>query len=345
MRSLAFAAAAALILTTAQTAGSVTTDTGAPAAAGSEAVSTAAAATSAANPFSDPIWYPLRVEAQVGCGHSNPGCDKPHNFWTQILTPTGQSSGGTSEGRITSMGAGIAHIGEGNGPGCGSGDASFGTWVWVDHGGGVISRYGHLRTGSILISEGQRVMPGQELGTVGTTGKRSSDSCFRAYLDFQLKQHGVRGDDFEFPTLQACNGATRETWPTAVHGTASWNTTTQGLLMPANTSDCIPTTLPATTGPPAGVRMSSPRKGRLAVSWTSAPGTVDKVRLELARFRPGTGTYEDPHKAPWKDVAGSAKSGTFKGLVSGSKYRVRVHFHTRGVGWSLPSGYVRAKAK
>ncbi|MGQ0631150.1 MAG: peptidoglycan DD-metalloendopeptidase family protein [Sporichthyaceae bacterium] len=343
MRSLAFAAAAALILTTAQTAGSVTTDTGAPAATGSEAVSTAAAATSAANPFSDPIWYPLRVEAQVGCGHSNPGCDKPHDFWTQILTPTGQKSGGTSQGRITSMGHGIAHIGEANGPGCGSGDASFGTWVWVDHGGGVISRYGHLS--QILISEGQLVSPGEPVGIVGTTGKRSSDSCFRAYLDFQLKRHGVRGDDFEFPTLQACQGSTRQTWPTAVHGTTSWNTTTQGLIMPANSDDCIPTATPATTGRPTGVGMSSPGTGRLKVSWTSAGGTVDKVRLELARFRPGTGTYEDRHKGKWKDVAGSATSGTFKGLVSGSKYRVRVHFHTAGVGWSLPSGYVRARAK
>ena len=31
----------------------------------------------------------------------------------------------------------------------------FGTWVWVDHGGGVVSKYGHLA--SIAVKDGQQV--------------------------------------------------------------------------------------------------------------------------------------------------------------------------------------------
>ncbi|MGQ0625032.1 MAG: peptidoglycan DD-metalloendopeptidase family protein [Sporichthyaceae bacterium] len=346
MRSLAFAAAAAVLLTTAQSAGSVTTSPVAEA----DAASVALAPTNPANPFSDPVFYPLREEAQVGCGHSNPECVRPHNFWTQILTPKGQSdTASTSTAQVRSMGAGIAHIGEANGDPCPTADSSFGTWVWVDHGGGVISRYGHLSR--ILITEGQLIPPGHPLGVVGATGKGST--CFRSYLDFQLRAKGVRGDDFEFPTLTACDMGARETWPAGFTAAepggpfGTWNAVPKGTDAPANSDDCFPTTVPATTGAPTGVALVPAGKGKLKVTWTAAPAGVDIVRLEFAKFRPNkpANKWEAQHESNWRDRGGSATGSTFSRLKSGTKYRVRVHFHTAGVGWSKSSSFVSATAR
>lgn len=345
MRSLAFAAAAALILTTAQSAGSVTTEGAAPTAVEADAASTTGAPTSPANPFSDPVWYPLREEAKVGCGRSNPGCDRPHNFWTQILTPLGQKDNATtSKALVTAMGAGIARIGEANGDKCGSGDASYGTWVWVDHGGGVISRYGHLS--EILISDGDQVAAGDPVGIIGTSGKRSSDSCFRAYLNFQVKEFGVRGNDVEFPTLKACDEGKVETWPRGFTDVDTWNEVSATEIAPANSDDCFPPAVPVTTGPPTDVTLTQAGTGKLKVSWTKPPAGVDIIRMELARFRSNKSTnkWEAQHESTWRDRA-TATASTFSGLRSGSKYRVRVHFHTAGVGWSKASSFVSATAK
>jgi hypothetical protein len=49
---------------------------------------------------------------------------------------------------------------------------SWGTenYVRVDHGGGLVTGYGHLRKGSVRVSVGQRVEAGRELGEVASSG-------------------------------------------------------------------------------------------------------------------------------------------------------------------------------
>ncbi len=310
-----------------------------PAAPPGTVLATAAVApTSSAHPYSDPVWYPARDVVQVGCGHSNPGCSDPHNFWTQILTPLGQKPGTTSTAKVHAMGAGIAHIGEANGVACGSGDASYGTWVWVDHGGGTTSRYGHLST--ILIREGQRVAPGTALGIMGTSGKRGKDACFRSYLDFQLKAKGPRGTAYEFPVLFACRGDAAEIWPIAVTGHPTWNDTPQGTALPAADDSCLPTTVPATADKPDGVTLKNTKGDKLKARWEKAPAGVDKVRLEFAKYHPSTKTWDAQHRSVWNDVKVSSTSKTYK-VIDNRKYRVRVWFHTRGAGWSVGSAWVK----
>jgi hypothetical protein len=93
------------------------------------------------------------------------------------------------------MGAGIAHIGDAHGTACGTGTSTdFGTWVWVDHGGGVVSKYGH--PGSIAVHEGQQVYPTTELGTVGNTGNATKGDCAMNYVDFQVRHGGIKGPTF-----------------------------------------------------------------------------------------------------------------------------------------------------
>lgn len=299
-----------------------------------------AAQVSGTHPFSDPVWYPVREAVQVGCGHSNPGCTDPHRFWTQILTPLGQRPELTSTAGVFAMGAGIAHVGEAHGVACGSGDASYGTWVWVDHGGGTTSRYGHLST--IAIRDGQLVAPGDQLGVMGTTGKRGADACYRSYLDFQLKAKGPSGTDYEFPTLLACRAGALEIWPAAVTGKATWNDTPQGTALPATDAGCLPTGVPRTGGRPGGVTLKNTKGAKLIAAWTKAPADVDNVRLEFAQYHPSTKAYDAAHRSVWKDVRASSTSSSYK-VVKKGKYRVRVWFHTRGAGWSLASAWA-AKA-
>ena len=62
---------------------------------------------------------------------------------------------------VSAVAAGIANVGD-------QGGSGYGRYVWVDHGGGLISLYAHLS--SVSVSSGQAVGQGQTLGGAGSTG-------------------------------------------------------------------------------------------------------------------------------------------------------------------------------
>ncbi len=64
-----------------------------------------------------------------------------------------------------------------------------GTAVAVDHGGGWVSRYFHLETGSLRVGPGDRVEAGTLLGWMGKTGRATGE-----HLHFQLERDGVPVD-------------------------------------------------------------------------------------------------------------------------------------------------------
>ena len=66
--------------------------------------------------------------------------------------------------------------------GCGGG---YGNYVWIDHGNGKESIYGHLS--SLTVSTGQYVSAGQLIGYVGTTGYSTG-----AHLHFETHYNGVK---------------------------------------------------------------------------------------------------------------------------------------------------------
>jgi hypothetical protein len=298
---------------------------------------------SAAHPYSDPVWYPLQADVILDCVKANPGCTTPHNFWGMDVLPTGQSSRGpvTSTATVNAMGAGIAHIGNAQGDPCPASTTSFGTWVWVDHGGGVISRYGHFS--SIRITEGELVGPGTPLGVVGVSGK--GGNCWNAYTDFMLREKGVSGPSFEFPTLKACDSGTVVSRPAALPGSyARWNDVPKGTVIPGSGDACRSTVVPATPNRPGSVKLAAAGKGRIKATWARPAAGVDKVRVEFGEFHPSKGTWDYQQNERWYDLSASASSVSLKSLIKKHKWRVRVHFHN-AAGWSAASAWVTRTVK
>lgn len=67
---------------------------------------------------------------------------------------------------------------------CGNG---YGIHVIVDHGGGIKTLYGHMR--SVSVGEGDEVLQGEKLGEVGLTGKTTG-----FHLHFEIRYDGARLD-------------------------------------------------------------------------------------------------------------------------------------------------------
>lgn len=62
---------------------------------------------------------------------------------------------------------------------------SFGNYVKIDHGGGIVSLYAHMKS-DLRVSAGQSVSQGQQIGTMGTTGSSTG-----VHLHFEIHQNGT----------------------------------------------------------------------------------------------------------------------------------------------------------
>lgn len=69
----------------------------------------------------------------------------------------------------------------------------WGNTVRIDHGGGVVTLYGHMQWESLLVSVGQQVTAGTTLGLEGSTGK--SSGC---HLHYEVQVRGVAIDPEPF---------------------------------------------------------------------------------------------------------------------------------------------------
>jgi murein DD-endopeptidase MepM/ murein hydrolase activator NlpD len=72
----------------------------------------------------------------------------------------------------------------------------YGKMVEIDHGNGLISRYAHAS--SLLVKEGDLVVAGQRIATVGTSGRSTGP-----HLHFEVRLNGVAQNPARF--LQASN--------------------------------------------------------------------------------------------------------------------------------------------
>ncbi len=307
------------------------------------------------------------MAGKVDCTHSNNCPAGPHAEWGIDLVATLAGNPGAAvryDNGVYAMGAGIAHIGDAHGKKCGFGGAhsDFGTWVWIDHGGGVVSKYGHLA--SISVKDGQQVYVGTKLGTMGSTGDASPKNCsYENYIDFQVRHGGITGPSVEFSTSDAptrdgdlliCtpDGVSR----VAEHGRPLWPYTDPSQTLEANKYHRIDDlrqnwqVVPGQSGctarakaqrAPTGVALKKSGKA-LAASWSKAPAGVNAVRVEFGRYHPSTG-WDPARNEKWVDRGPSATSTKFGSLHSKAKYRVRVWFHT-AQGWTSPSGWATASA-
>ncbi len=70
-----------------------------------------------------------------------------------------------------------------------------GNYVFIDHGGGMETRYLHLAYGSVKVQVGERVRAGQELGYMGSTGRTTG-----AHSHFEVRLNGTPVDPMPYLT-------------------------------------------------------------------------------------------------------------------------------------------------
>lgn len=81
--------------------------------------------------------------------------------------------------------------------------AGFGNYVEISHPGGLSTIYGHLRRGSIAVTQGERVGQGAVLGLVGSSGRSNWP-----HLHFEVRRDGVAVEPF----TGACSSTTESLW-------------------------------------------------------------------------------------------------------------------------------------
>jgi murein DD-endopeptidase MepM/ murein hydrolase activator NlpD len=69
----------------------------------------------------------------------------------------------------------------------------YGNAVLIDHGGGLITLYGHMQWGSLRVAVSQSVTAGTPLGAEGNTGK-----SFGCHLHFEVRKSGTAVDPQPF---------------------------------------------------------------------------------------------------------------------------------------------------
>lgn len=112
--------------------------------------------------------YWILTQSYTQGSHVNYGFDYGDDSYAVDFTQNGCDAHGKA---VTPMADGVVLevATEGNG------DHGYGNTVMVDHGGGYVSRYGHLS--EIWVSEGDALDDSDTLGTVGNTGYAVGSAC------------------------------------------------------------------------------------------------------------------------------------------------------------------------
>jgi murein DD-endopeptidase MepM/ murein hydrolase activator NlpD len=84
---------------------------------------------------------------------------------------------------------------------------SAGNRVTIVHGGGLVTKYYHMRRGTVKVQIGDRVEAGQVLGYIGSTGKSTG-----AHLHFQAEMDGVPFDPLPYITGDLAMDSVPATW-------------------------------------------------------------------------------------------------------------------------------------
>jgi hypothetical protein len=285
---------------------------------------------SSSRPFSDPLWLPLREPARVSCTFGNQDCPGYHPYWAlDLLADRGDP--------IYAAGAGIFHVGSTDTSCRTSTSEAAGTWVWIDHGGGLVTKYTHLDAGGVVAQEGQLVTPSTLIGRMGSTGDVLP--CTTNYLHFEVRTGGITGPRIDPGQLWGCQGTTRRTYPQD-WGYSSWKDIRKvSRTTPLLDNGCLPTSTGTTSAPAAIAGTRGDRTVRVA--WkppASGASTVDSYVVSLELWGPSINAW---HPAVYRTVPAGQFATTFRDLDNGRLYRFRVLAHnTRGN--SAWTSYVQA---
>ena len=114
----------------------------------------------------------LRLQPGVGCSY----CSTDHNGY-DMAQGCGATIYAAGPGRVITAGS----------------YQGYGNAVRIDHGGGLITLYGHMQWGSIRVSVGDSVTAGTPLGAEGNTGR-----SFGCHLHYEVLRDGVSIDPQPF---------------------------------------------------------------------------------------------------------------------------------------------------
>jgi hypothetical protein len=311
---------------------------------------------SLAHPFSDPVWWPLSTETAMDCYSGNPGCTDPlyHPTWLMDPVSTNVSvAGPTAHEPVFAMGAGIVHYGVTHDTGCG-GQHGRGNFIWIDHGDGVSSWYGHLYW-PFKVRNGQYVTPRTQIAEIGNSGYANCRQYPKQhYIDIAVKRGGTNGQNngnyVQVMHLYACVNGQRRTWPDDLpDNPGSWHKwndlpkSKRPALTLISASDrsrsCIPST-PPTPDRTTSLRLRATGHGTLRASW-SAPTTGPRGRsviVALQEYHPSIRRWLDCRK---HTLSGTATATTFTKLHVPHSFRITVSY-ANGTGIASPSRAVPA---
>ena len=111
--------------------------------------------------------YGVRSDPFLGRAALHTGMD--------LVAPTGADVDATASGTIVQAGP----------------NGGYGNMVEVDHGGGIVTRYGHLS--QVLVMAGDKVQAGALIGRVGTTGRSTGP-----HLHYEVRRDGSPVDPSRF---------------------------------------------------------------------------------------------------------------------------------------------------
>jgi hypothetical protein len=289
-------------------------------ASSSHAVAPGDVAADTAHPYSDPAWFPFRNPVRVSCAYSNcPG--GYHGYYAVDFL-------GHLDDPIYPMGAGIFHVGNID-HSCPTTTVTQGTWAWVDHGAGGVTRYSHLN--QIVATEGQYVTPTTEIATMGHNGNTSP--CVTNYTHVEWRAERVGGPTrLPIPALKACVGGVLQSFPSAL-GYSSWNSVPSSeinkLTTPTSTNDCVAANWTTTVAQPT-VSIAKTDTAVLLVIPSARPAGTDNVRVRLEEYHPSINWYSLPI---YRDIPVTQSGTHFGGLDLGYTYRFTAAFHNVA-GWS-----------
>lgn len=309
-----------------------------------------------AHPFSEPVWWPLRTETVMDCYSGNPGCTSPlyHTTWLMDVVSTDYSTTRAHE-PVYAMGAGILHYGVHGDVGCGGTiPHSRGNWIWIDHGNGTLSWYGHLAW-PFKVPDGAYVTPKTQIGLIGNSGY---SNCLRFptlhYIDIAVKRGATNGNPdgsyVQLYHLYACVNGARRSWPDQLHSTwKKWNDVPKSPrgdlhILPASdaSSGCVPDQ-PPTPDRTTTVHLRRSGTDQLTATW-ALPTTgraASSIVVLIQEYHPSINRWLELRK----HVLPAGRTGTvFGGLHHGHTFRVQVTLRN-GAGCSAPSPLASAVAR
>ena len=156
-------------------------------------------------------------------------------------------------------------------------DQRNGNWVAIQHSGGWVTTYAHLRKGSVAVKEGERVERGRKLGLIGLSGNSDFPHVHFAVTHRNRLLDPFTGDE---PTA-ACGGAAGSLWSPAAQAQLAYRA---GGLLSAGFLGSEPSHRAVMDGiePPAVIAGDAP----VLIFWTGTWGLLEGDRQILTILAP-----------------------------------------------------------